>query len=209
MSDLVETLLDWICHRGGEHRDVLPLCLRCSSVYAGGLLGVLLEALLRVVLRVKTARLVFVISGPLPLALMGVVGFGDIYGFLTVSSGVKVLTALWFGSALVFLSAEAVLHRAGRAPEGGKSQVLSRCAFVACLALWADLVGKGQATALMLLAWAAGAGLAAVFLVVNFAIAFLVLRRVKRTAWRMAAAMPAAVALVTVEFALFRLWRQV
>ncbi len=108
MSSPIDWLLRSVCHRGGAS-DLLPLCLRCSSVYAGVLSGAAFEAILQVVRR-RGPGLGGILLNAGGLAAMAVVGLGDLYGLFAVPAAVKVLSGLWFGAAVAFFAMSAIRH---------------------------------------------------------------------------------------------------
>lgn len=207
MGEMLNTLLSSICHRSGGHADVLPLCVRCSGVYAGVLLGLFFEIGLLARGRARPGRAAFVI-GASGLALMAVVGLGRVYGLFATPEPVTLFTALYFGASVAFFAAASVAHELGPAQRVERRRAPARAVLLAALAAGALAVRLDWTPALHLLGLLASAGLAVTFLGVNFAFALVVLRGMKRVGRRLPAAASAGVALAAVEFLLFFLWRQ-
>ena len=200
MIEPVERLLNCICHRGGPYADVLPLCLRCSSVYAGVLVGLVFELATRG--RGRRSGLALSVAG---LALMGVLGLARLYNVFVPPAAVTVFAALWFGAAIAFF-AVAATGRGGEVtvPRGG---VIGRVIFVALLALCAMPLAAGSARALGALGMLAWAGLIAAFALVNFAVASVAVRRSAAGRRRLALCGLCVLPLIAAEFGVFSLWR--
>ena len=207
MNDLVDGLLNSICHRGGPHAGVLPLCLRCSSVYAGALLGTLLEIILRIAGRRRAGRRAFVLNA-FSLALMGLFGLGGLYGRVTAPAAVKVFIALYFGSAIAFFAVSCIAHELPAPTTGQSASIVPRGLMLLLFASWAAALAAGFAWPVRALGVMAVGGLVVAFVAVNSAFALVILRRVSRPALRLAASGVLVLALGVAEFALFFLWRQ-
>ena len=207
MSDLVDGLLNSICHRGGPHAGVLPLCLRCSSVYAGALLGTLLEIVLRIVGRRNPGRRAFVLNA-FGLALMGIFGLGGLYGRFTAPEAVKVFIALYFGSAIAFFAVSCIAHELAVPTKGRSASIIPRGLMLLLFASWAAALAGGSAWPVRALGVMAAGGLLVAFVVVNSAFALVILRRVSRPALRLAVSGVLVLALGFADFELFFLWRQ-
>jgi len=205
MTDALDWLLRSICHREGDHAALLPLCLRCSSVYAGVLVGALFEAG-RLVSRRRSGRSAVVLGG-VALALMAVVGFGQLYGVLRGPEVLSVFAALWFGGAIAFFAANALAQQASQLPGRRHGALLWRLLFVGLLAGWAACVATDQNWALRALGACAVPGFFSAFLLVNAALAGFILSGVSRKSKRMALLAPVVLGLVVMEFALFAAWR--
>ena len=207
MNGCVDELLSSICHRAGNHSDVLPLCLRCSSVYAGVVSGVVLEAALHASASRSRSRSAYLI-GAIGLAVMTAVGFGELCGLFPVAEYVKVFSALYFGAAVAFFAIAAIdyeLGTAGRQKSGGHGL---RAVLLGVLALWAARIVSDGAWALKSLGPLAGAGLVCAFSVVNFAFAVVLLRSIVRRRMRVVYSLPVMGLLAVAEFALFAVWRR-
>ena len=201
MNAIADSVLSSICHRAGEHSDVLPLCERCSAVYAGILVGVVFEVLLQGAGRGRPGRAAVVMASA-ALAVMAVVGFGGIYGLFQPPESVKVFTALWFGSAIAFFAATALAKGAGRKVE----PFSVRLAMLAGMVVLALLVAVDSPWALPALGAMAVPGLCTGLLLVNFAVAFSVLGAAGRRL-RMVGSVLLVPVLAAVELLLFRFWR--
>jgi len=206
MSQFLDGLLNAICHRGGEHADVLPLCLRCSSVYAGALFGGIFEFIMWLARRPRIGMWAIVLNG-LAFPVMGLVGFAGVYGLVAAGEAVKVFSALWFGSALAFFSLNAILAMTSAKARTGRS-VLPRLGLLAGFGAVTALVALDSAVALRAVGIAALPGLALVFVLVNGAFALGLLRGVQRPAVRYVAVSGLTVCFIAAEFALFALWRK-
>jgi len=218
MNAFLDTLLNSICHRTGEHADVLPLCVRCSSVYAGVAMGLVFEAALRLFDRRGPGGLAYIVNA-LGLGLMGVVGLGGISGLFAVPLSIKVFTGLWFGSAVAFFAVSAIAYELGLAAgrTGGQAVApyarteilrrLARGAFLGLVAVSTCPLVAGWAWAVRWLGGMAWAGLVSAFLVVNFAFALVALRRVNCLPRRVAFSAGLGLALIAAEFATFVWWR--
>lgn len=201
---MVDAALSLICHRGGPHADVLPLCLRCSSVYAGLLVGAAYELSLRLWLQRRPCRpaLGLSVAG---LLLMAVVGLAGLYGLWAAPEAVKVFSGLGFGWAIAFLAVATIDHELAW-PTVAAEPLAARLAGLLALAGWAALIARESTLGLLgLLAWA---GVWAAFGLANFALGLVLARSLGRRAWRLLAAVPLAFLLIGVEFFLFTLWRQ-
>ena len=209
MDALSDSLLDAICHRGGEYADLLPLCLRCSSVYAGVLIGGVFETAMWLCRRRRPGKAALAANAA-ALGLMAVVGIGGLYGLFSVPEAVKIFTALYFGSAVASLAVWAICSElaAVTSQESGLGLV-SRVILLVILVSCTYAVGQGIAWVLRTLGALAVAGLVVGFLAVNFAFALVLLRRVRRRNWRVGISAPVVVGLTAVEFAFFTLWRAV
>jgi uncharacterized membrane protein len=205
MHELVNTLLDSVCHRSGPYAEVLPLCLRCSSVYAGALAGLAFEWSLMAAGRAAARRADFVLNA-CALFAMAVVGFGRLYGVLAVPDVITVFTAMWFGSAVAFFASVPIAAQLDQA-RGRRRGPLARVGLPGVLAGWSVAVSAGWMPAVYatgLLAWI---GLPLTFLAVNGAFALVLFGGIRREGARICAVLSLSLPLVVVEFLLFHLWR--
>ena len=209
MDALFDSLLDAICHRGGQYADHLPLCLRCSSVYAGVAIGGVFEIAVWLWHRRRPGKAALALNAA-ALGLMAVVGLGGLYGVFSVPQAVKMFTALYFGSAVASLAVWAVCSElaAPKSQESGQGLV-SRGILLVILVSCTYAMGSGIAWVLRTLGALAVAGLVVGFLAVNFAFALVLLRGVRRRNWRVGISAPVVVGLTAFEFVLFALWRAV
>jgi hypothetical protein len=206
MTRLFDPLLDSVCHRAGPHSDLLPLCTRCSSVYAGAFLALLFEVAATLARRPRPGRWEFVAAACAFLA-MALVGFARLYGAFLAPEWLAVFVALWFGSSVALLAAFTVGRELASRPPGEPRTARARAAFVLALALFASAVVSDLRPALRALGWAALAGLPLAFLTVHLALALVLLRFVPRRSVRFCAAAALALLLAAAQFRLFRLWR--
>ena len=185
---------------------MLPLCLRCSSVYAGACAGVVFEVGLWLTRRPRIATWAIVLNG-LAFPVMALVGFAGVYRLAAAPEAVKVFSALWFGSALAFFATNAILGATGAKARAGRS-LLPRLGLLAGLGAFTALVAADSAAALRALAIVALPGLVLVFIMVNGAFALNLLRGLRRPAARYAGASALTACLIAAELALFALWRR-
>lgn len=187
--------------------DVLPLCLRCSSVYAGVLLGLLFEVWL-LALGMRTRRFV------LGLAAVGMLVQG-VVGLIRLSELFPMPETVAVGTGLVFGWAVAAFVVASASYELGIRQGRYRAPVAVHAGLWVFLtapalgVAADWTPALLALGALAGPGLAASFLAVNFAAGLVVWRGLSSAQHRAAIACTTACAVLPAEFILFHLWRVV
>ena len=206
MHEFVDALLSSICHRSDEYSGVLPLCIRCSSVYAGVLVGLAFEILLYARGRRRPGRAALLINAA-ALAFMGVVGFGRLYGLFYTPTWLSVFVALSFGSAVAYFAVSAIAFEFGLGQRSVSENIMPRAVFLAGLASWAVAIQHGWGIGVRMLGFLAGAGVVTAFMVVNFAFALFLLRGIARRRTRITGALPVAAALIAAEFTLFALWR--
>ncbi len=103
--------LEAVCHRCGAHMDVLPLCLRCSSVYAGILLGLLFEVWL--LARGRRPRLLVPGAAAAGILVQGAVGLVRLLQLFPLPEPVAVGAGLVFGWAVAAFVATAVSYELG------------------------------------------------------------------------------------------------
>lgn len=204
MADLPDIVIRSICHGGGEHAALLPLCLRCSSVYAGVVLGLTFEAVFLAL--GKTAGRKAILLNSVGLALMAGTGIGGLYG-LPSPDVVKVTIGLFFGTAVGFFAASAVAHELALRKPGGREPLLSRALLLAALLSWGAFVASGARWSHRALGFFAMVGAPAAFASVNLAIALVLLRKLRTRHWRVVVAIVVATALAASEIAGFALWR--
>ena len=212
MAAWIDSALYMICHRGGEYSDLLPLCLRCSGVYAGVLCGVVFECCLRGFLRQRLSRMDLWL-GLAAFAAMGVVGFGNIYHVLEVSAGVKLFLALWFGVSVGFFACAAIAHELSLGPRASRKArlwrtLLARGLFLLLLALWSVVVQLGSHSAVRALGWAAAGGLPVAFLGANGALALVVLHDIRTRILRAGLCAILTPAFIALELLIFTWWRK-
>jgi len=205
MSGWVDTVLNAVCHRSGDHVDVLPLCLRCSSVYAGALLGLLLEVGL-LGLGLRTRRFVLRVAA-VGMLVTGVVGLIRLCELFPLPEPVAVGTALVFGWALAALAVASISCELGMHPRREPAPVVVHGTFWLLLAAFTLAVAADWMPALLTLGALAGPGLAASFVAVNFAAGLILWRRLPGLRPRVAVACASALIVLAGEFILFHLWR--
>jgi len=206
MDGFLETFLSAICHRGGRYADVLPLCLRCSCVYSGALVGIVFEWVLLMLRKTRPGPWAFCVAAG-GLALMALVGLGGLHGVWEVPLWLKLFSAFLFGQSVALFAVTAIAGEFGLTALLKPERCAPRLGMIALAALCVVAVLRWP-PAIPALAAATLAGLPAVFVTVNLAFALVLLRRVDRTAWRLAASAPAALFAILAEFALFALWRR-
>jgi hypothetical protein len=200
MTGWPDMILDTICHRAGP--DGLPLCLRCSAVYAGAGVGLLVEWVL-VGLRRRPGRVDYAAAGA-GVGATALLGTARVAGLFGTPDWLTVASALWFGWALAFLATWASAAELRLVHAEGRSGSMARAALLVVLvALGAGPAGHG------VLRWAALPGLAAIFVAVNAAAGLVALRALRGRRWRPAAAGAVAALLAVAEGGLFALWRAV
>jgi len=204
MNHWLDPLRSSICHGGGEHADMLPFCLRCSSVYAGALAGATFEIVLRAAggRRHRRSAVYLASAG---LALMAVLGPGGLYGVFAVPDFLKVLSALYFGWSIGFFAISAVANEMGTDRARKPEPFALRGALLGLFAAYSAALARGAPLALRALGAMASVGAFTAFLTVNFAFALLLTRRCR---WRIAVSFPLIAVLLFAEFALFAAWRQ-
>jgi len=204
LADLPDIVIRSICHGGGEHADLLPLCLRCSSVYAGVVLGLTFEAVCLAL--DKTAGRKAILLNSVGLALMAVTGIGGLYG-LPSPEVVKVTIGLFFGTAVGFFAASAVAHELAPRRPGGKEPLLLRVLFLAAILSWGVLAASDARWSFRVLGVFATTGVPAAFVSVNLAIPLGLLRRPWGSHRRLILAILLMAAFAAAEIAGFALWR--
>ena len=207
MNELADSLLSRICHRQGVHSDLLPLCLRCSCVYAGALAGAVFETVRRALGGGHPGNTAYWMGGT-GLLLMAAVGFGGLYRQLAVPDVVKVFTALYFGWSVAFLALASTVRELELARSPCVEWARWRWAFMAVLVAWTAAVGLGWAWVLHVLAVLAVAGVVTTFVLVNLAVSLVLLRRVRRRLWRIALSAAMVPTLTATELVLFSVWRR-
>ena len=207
MNELADSLLSRICHRQGVHSDLLPLCLRCSCVYAGALAGAVFEAVRRALGSGHPGHTAYWISGT-GLVLMALVGLGGLHKLVWVPDVVKVFTALYFGWSVAFLALSSTVHELDLTRSPSVERARGRWMFMAALVVWTAGVGLGWSWVLHVLAVLAGAGVVTTFLLVNLAVSLVLLRRVRRRLWRVGLSLALVPTLTAAEFVLFSVWRR-
>ena len=205
MHEFIDTLLNSICHRSDEYAGVLPLCIRCSSVYAGVLVGLVFEILLYARGRRRSGRAALLINAA-ALVSMGAVGFGRVYGLFYTPAWLTVFVALAFGAAIAHFAVSAIAFEFGLGQGVASRSIMPRTAFLAGLASWAAAIQHGWGIVVRMLGFLAGIGVVTAFIIVNLAFAFLLLRGIARRRARITGALPIAGILIAAEFALFALW---
>jgi len=173
-------------------------------VYAGVVLGLAFEAV-RVVFG-KTAGRKAILLNSVGLALMAVTGLGGLYS-LPSPDALKVTIGLFFGTAVAFFAASALAHELALRKPGGKEPLLPRVLFLAAVLSWGAFVALGARWSIRVLGLFATVGVPAAFASVNFAIALVLLRKLRARHRRIVLAALVAVALAAAEIVAFALWR--
>jgi uncharacterized membrane protein len=200
-------VLDAVCHRSGEHVDVLPLCLRCSSVYAGALVGLMLEAWLLAV-GMRTRRLVLGMAA-VGMLVQGVVGLIRLCELFPMPEAVAVGTGLVFGWAVAAFVVASASYELGMRQQRAPAPLVVHAGFWLFLTALTLGVVADWTPALLMLGALAGPGLAVYFLSVNFAVGLVVWRRLRSMRRRVAVATTSACMALPAEFILFHFWRVV
>lgn len=182
------------------------MCIRCSSVYAGVLVGLVFEILLYARGRRRSSRATMLINAA-ALVSMGVVGFGRLYGLFYTPTWLTVFVAVSFGSAIAYFAVSAIAFEFGFADRPVSDSLRPRTVFLAGLASWAVAIQHGWGIGVRMLGLLAGIGVVTAFVVVNCAFALLLLRGIAQRRARITGALPIVVALIALEFTLFALWR--
>jgi len=207
MSDYLNEILNSICHRGGPHEGLLPLCLRCSCVYAGAFTGIIFEVLLQLWRKRKPGKVDFYLAAS-ALALMGVVGVSGLYGFSIIPDILKIFSAFCFGWAVAFFAISAIGAELDSTAFEPQRLPLKRIALLVLFAVWTLALRCGGEWSLKMLSGFALPGLFSAFLTVNFAFAFVLLRRLPRASLRFGGSFVVLALMAAVEFALFHFWRR-
>ena len=206
MREFLDILLNSVCHREGASAG-MALCLRCSCVYTGVFAGLIFEILRRIYGKVKgSAKVYWVAAGG--LALMAVVGLGGLSDFWAIPGWLKVFAALYFGWAIAFFSVTAIAVELGMTKQKRTDGLLPRIGLLGIFVVCTILFELRVAWVLRILDVCGLAGLAAAFFAVNFALALVLLRGIKRLRARIALCLLLLFAFVAAEFALFFLWRR-
>jgi len=206
VNELVDSLLNHICHRRGPYADLLPLCVRCSCVYAGALLGAVFEAVRLARHPGRPSQTAYWLSGT-GLVLMGVVGFAGLHHVVIVPLGVKVFVALYFGSSMAVLAVLSGAHELGLATSAAVERARWRWVFLGVLVLCTVPIASGHQATLRVLGVAAGVGVVVAFVLVNLAVGLVVLRGVRTRGRRLAWCGVVVPAMVVGEFVVFAWWR--
>ncbi|MFZ2656110.1 MAG: hypothetical protein WAX69_14360 [Victivallales bacterium] len=196
-----------ICHHAGAHPNLMPLCLRCSCVYAGVLLGLAYELILFYCTGRREAPLSAVLESSGAMLFFSAIGFFGIYGLFAVPLFLNCFSALYFGAALAFLSLFSISRELRLRDRGQRYPIFLRIGMWSTLFLLALLFAGNREWGFQVLGILSVAGLALVFILVNFALSLPLFRRVSDTKRRVLLALLSVPFPLIAEFAVFHLWR--
>lgn len=180
------------------------MCLRCSGVYAGVMVGLGL-ALARASRSGPPGRFELALWGACILA-QAAIGFGDLYGLLASDAALKLGVALAFGTSIAQLAGTAIAIECGYMRGAVPRALAPSLAAVAVLAVCAVFAGHGGEWPLRLVGTCATVGVIAAPLAINAAVALCATSGVARG--RCVVAFALLVALCTAEGLAIVAWRR-
>ncbi len=203
----MDCIFNTICHRADAHPELMPLCLRCSCVYAGVLLGLAYELILFYCTRRRDAPLFAVLESFGAMLFFSAIGFSGIYRLFAVPHFLNCFSALYFGTALAFLSSFSISRELRLRDCGQYYPFFWRIGLWSALFLLALLFAENREWSFRVLGILSVAGLPLVFIQVNLALSLPLFQRVTDTKRRVLLALLSVPFLVVAEFVVFHLWR--